>query len=159
MVENGMRLIDANELDGKLEALAQKYAAQGRPEVAKDYSFVQTVLLTARTVDVVEVVHGRWEIVEPKCYPDLTARIRCSACKKNPKSTATKSAGTGMDSQLIAGTLQITAPTAVQRWMVMQNENCKRMEYLLRRARRLRRSGRRYGGLAQPLEGVVVGLY
>lgn len=55
-----MRLIDANELDGKLEALVQKYTAQGRPEVAKDYSFVKTILLTARTVDAVEVVHGHW---------------------------------------------------------------------------------------------------
>lgn len=56
-----MRLIDSDALDDKLEALVQKYTAKGRPEVAKDYSFVQTVLLTAPTVDAVEVVHGKWD--------------------------------------------------------------------------------------------------
>lgn len=50
-----MRLIDANALDAKLDSLAKKYAEQGRFEVAKDYSFVQTVLLTAPTVAAVEV--------------------------------------------------------------------------------------------------------
>ena len=50
------RLIDANALDAKLDALAKKYAALGRFEAAKDYSFVQTVLLSAPTVYAVEVV-------------------------------------------------------------------------------------------------------
>lgn len=45
-----MRLIDADALDGKLENLAKKYADMGRFEVAKDYSFAQTVLLTAPTI-------------------------------------------------------------------------------------------------------------
>jgi len=67
------RLIDANALDSKLEALVQKYAAQGRNEVAKDYSFVQTVLLTAPTVDAAEVVrckdckHYLWDDFDG-CY-------------------------------------------------------------------------------------------
>lgn len=51
-----MRLIDADALDTKLDALAKKYAEQKRFEVAKDYSFVQTVLLTAPTIDAVPVV-------------------------------------------------------------------------------------------------------
>ena len=52
---NEKRLIDAAELDRKLEALAKRYYEQGRMEAAKDYSFVQTVLLAAPTVDAVEV--------------------------------------------------------------------------------------------------------
>ena len=54
------RLIDANALDAKLDELMTRYSAQGRKEVADDYNFVRTVLLTAPTVDAVEVVHGRW---------------------------------------------------------------------------------------------------
>ena len=77
---NEVRLIDANELDGKLEALATKYAAQGRFEAAKDYSFVQTVLLTAPTVEAVEVVHGRWEDMWGGKYAN--PRYRCSVCKE-----------------------------------------------------------------------------
>lgn len=50
------RLIDANALDNKLETLKIRFKAQGRDTVAEDYNFVQTVLLTAPTVDAVEVV-------------------------------------------------------------------------------------------------------
>ena len=50
------RLIDANALDEKLDAIAKRYYEQGRFDAAKDYSFVQTVLLSAPTVDAVEVV-------------------------------------------------------------------------------------------------------
>ncbi len=67
---NKKRLIDANELDGKLEKLAQKYAAQGRFEVAKDYSFVQTVLLSAPTVDAVEVSD----------YDSIVYKLECLLC-------------------------------------------------------------------------------
>ena len=76
------RMIDANALDDKLEALAQKYATQGRIEVAKDYSFVQTVLLTAPTVDAVEVVHGRW--ID---RPAVKGQVYCSECATVEKST------------------------------------------------------------------------
>lgn len=79
MAENGMRLIDVNELDGKLEALVQKYTAQGRPEVAKDYSFVQTILLTARTVDAVEVVRCKdckWRNTKGCPYMNFNASAR-----------------------------------------------------------------------------------
>ena len=48
-------LIDAAELYRKLEALAKRYYEQGRMEAAKDYSFIQTVLLSAPTVDAVEI--------------------------------------------------------------------------------------------------------
>jgi hypothetical protein len=77
---NEKRLIDANELDSKLDALAKKYAAQGRFEAAEDYSFVQTVLLSAQTVDAVEVVHGRWEDMWDGKYAN--PRYRCSVCKE-----------------------------------------------------------------------------
>ena len=56
---NEKRLIDAAELGRKLEALAKRYYEQGRTEATKDYFFVQTVLLSAPTVDAVEVVHDR----------------------------------------------------------------------------------------------------
>lgn len=65
---NEKRLIDANELDSKLDALAKKYAKHGRFEAAKDYSFVQTVLLTAPTVDAVEVVRCKdCKHYHPRC--------------------------------------------------------------------------------------------
>ena len=57
---NEKRLIDANALDEKLENLKVRFKAQCRNSVAEDYNFVQTVLLTAPTVDAVEVVHGWW---------------------------------------------------------------------------------------------------
>ena len=50
------RLIDANALDNKLETLKIRFKALGRDNVVDDYNFVQTVLLTAPTVDAVEVV-------------------------------------------------------------------------------------------------------
>ena len=51
-----MRLIDADALDEKLSALMEKYSSMGRVEVANDYSFVSTVLMTAPTIDAVPVV-------------------------------------------------------------------------------------------------------
>lgn len=69
-----MRLIDADALDEKLDALAKKYAEQGRFEAAKDYSFVQTVLLCAPTADAVPVVHGRWVVDIERL------RANCSEC-------------------------------------------------------------------------------
>lgn len=54
-----MRLIDADALNEKLEALMQRYTAQGRKEVAEDYNFVMTVLMTAPTIDAVPVVRCR----------------------------------------------------------------------------------------------------
>ena len=71
---NEKRLIDANALDEKLEILKVRYKAQGRDNVAEDYNFVQTVLLTAPTVDAVEVVHGR-NLKEE--WPSL---FKCSVC-------------------------------------------------------------------------------
>ena len=59
-MENEKRLIDANALDEKVGKLAERYAAQGRMVVAEDYNFIRTVLMTAPTVDAVEVVHGKW---------------------------------------------------------------------------------------------------
>ena len=73
------RLIDAAGLDEKLETLVNKYLDAGRDEVAKDYMFVQTVLLTAPTVDAVEVKHGRWEQIG---YDKAMDRISCSCCKE-----------------------------------------------------------------------------
>ena len=59
---NEKRLIDANALDEKVGKLAERYAAQGRMVVAEDYNFIRTVLMTAPTVDAVEVVHAKWLI-------------------------------------------------------------------------------------------------
>lgn len=71
------RLIDANALDEKLESLKQRYAAQGRSQVADDYNFVQTVLSTAPTIDAVPVVHGWW--IEREGY-NFDKYYDCSAC-------------------------------------------------------------------------------
>lgn len=53
------RLIDANALDEKLDTLMIRYKALGRDLVVEDYNFVRTVLLTAPTVDAVEVIRCR----------------------------------------------------------------------------------------------------
>lgn len=57
---NERRLIDADALDNELEALKVRFKALGRDNVVDDYNFVQTVLLTAPTVDAEPVVYGRW---------------------------------------------------------------------------------------------------
>ena len=54
-----MRLIDADALGEKLEALMQKYAAAGKPNVAQDYNFVLTVIECAPTADAAEVRRGK----------------------------------------------------------------------------------------------------
>lgn len=55
-----MRLIDADALSRKLEALMNQYAAQGRKTVAEDYKFVLTVLDTAPTINPDDLrPHGR----------------------------------------------------------------------------------------------------
>lgn len=53
------------------------------------------LLEQAPRVDAVEVVHAQWEIVEPKRFPNLTARIRCSACKKEPQKHSYEERGHG----------------------------------------------------------------
>ena len=50
------RYIDADALDEKLDELMKRYAAQGRKQVAEDYNFVRTVLLTAPTIEARPVV-------------------------------------------------------------------------------------------------------
>lgn len=60
-----MRLIDADALDEKLDALMKRYAAQGRKQVAEDYNFVRTVLMTAPTIPNIEAVEV----------------VRCKDCK------------------------------------------------------------------------------
>lgn len=51
-----MRLIDADALDLRLEALMKRYMSLGRQGVAEDYNFVRTVISVAETIDAVEVV-------------------------------------------------------------------------------------------------------
>ena len=80
-----MRLIDADALNEKLEALMQRYAAQGRMEVADDYNFVITVLSTAPTIEAAPVKHGRWENTTeffPWQEDDGLRRYHCSVCGK-----------------------------------------------------------------------------
>ena len=69
-----MRLIEPETLIDNIDwdNDFQKWALRGEPE-------------DIPTVDAVEVVHGYWEVVEPKKFPNETARIRCSSCKKEPK--------------------------------------------------------------------------
>ena len=79
---NKQRLIDADALDNELEALKVRFKALGRDNVVDDYNFVQTVLLTAPTVDAVEVVrckdctHYNAEI--HRCdHPNLNYDVEC----------------------------------------------------------------------------------
>lgn len=84
-MENEKRLIDANAL--KLEAWPERYTGEG-------IVYVEDID-NAPTVDAVEVVHAWWEVVEPKRFPNLTAKIRCSACKKEPKKHSYEESGFG----------------------------------------------------------------
>ena len=77
---NEKRLIDANALDEKVGKLAERYAAQGRMVVAEDYNFIRTVLMTAPTVDAVEVVHGRWVMKETMIRSPFAKNAYCSVC-------------------------------------------------------------------------------
>lgn len=70
-----MRLIDADAIGEKLEALMQKYAAAGNLNVAQDYNFVLIVIDSAPTVDAAEVRRGTWDILDGH-----KARRVCSAC-------------------------------------------------------------------------------
>ena len=98
MAENGIRLIDANAL--KIAFKCREMAdidMYGGCHIAECFQGDEANEIVDKmpTVDAVEVVHGRWEIVEPKCYPDLTARIRCSACKKEPQKHSYEERGHG----------------------------------------------------------------
>ena len=76
-----MRLIDADALDEKLQALAERYAKQGRIEVAQDYNFVATVITAAPTIEAEPVKHGRWALVEYQSSPfGVDREYQCSIC-------------------------------------------------------------------------------
>lgn len=66
-----VRLIDADALGAKIEALMDKYAAMGKPNVAQDYNFVLTALACAPTID---TTPGTWKRV--RVYA-----MECSECK------------------------------------------------------------------------------
>lgn len=73
------RLINADALGEKLEALMQKYAAAGKPNVAQDYNFVLTVIECAPTADAVEVVRCKdckW-YVEDREFPPFCDNPIC----------------------------------------------------------------------------------
>lgn len=75
---NEKRLIDANALMENKTNLWDEALGYSDCVLVEDIE-------NAPTVDAVEVVHGYWEVVEPKKFPNETARIRCSSCKKEPK--------------------------------------------------------------------------
>lgn len=73
---NKQRLIDADALDNELEALKVRFKALGRDNVVDDYNFVQTVLLTAPTVDAVEVVRCEKCLYRSQ-YPNENGDYKC----------------------------------------------------------------------------------
>lgn len=76
-----MRPIDADALSEKVEALMNRYAAQGRTEVAEEYNFVLTVLMTAETIDPESLrPKGRWEDMYNGLYDNPL--YVCSVCKE-----------------------------------------------------------------------------
>lgn len=76
-----MRLIDADALSAKIETLMNRYAAQGRTEVAEDYNFVLTVLMTAETIDPESLrPKGEWTVIEDD-YNEETI-YQCSVCRE-----------------------------------------------------------------------------
>ena len=69
-----MRLIDADATMDKLEALAKRYAEQGKDGIAQDYNWVCTILIATPTADVAPVVHAHW-------IRTNSGKWRCSRCR------------------------------------------------------------------------------
>lgn len=72
------RLIDADALDKRLDELMVRYKALDRDEVVEDFNFVRTVLLTAPTVDAVEVAHG-YKVVKERIR-GIAYTMHCPIC-------------------------------------------------------------------------------
>lgn len=74
--------IDRGALAEQLRTIMERYFAQGRVEVAKDYNWAITVLDSAPAADVAPVRHGHW-IGEGDGYADgaLVYDVwHCSEC-------------------------------------------------------------------------------
>lgn len=85
-----MRMIDADALDEKLQALAERYAKQGRIEVADDYNFVATVIMTAPTIEAEPVkwlpvngYEGRYEVNEYGLIRNADGKIMRQRLKRD----------------------------------------------------------------------------
>lgn len=75
-----MRLIDADVLSEKVEALMNRYAAQGRKTVAEDYKFVITVLDTAPTINPDDLRPQGWWVFEYWDSEYINRHYSCSEC-------------------------------------------------------------------------------
>ncbi len=75
-----VRLIDANKAQAVLVNMAEHLLEAGNPEMAGAVGYAAEVIGKQKTVDAVEVVHGRWlsyldgEHIMPDVY------FKCSKC-------------------------------------------------------------------------------
>ena len=81
MMANEKRLIDANALTDSLEKWLSDAEVLCNAHV---YNAIEDCLCevdTMPTVDAVEVVHGKWEVVHGVMTPGGDPLLRCSICK------------------------------------------------------------------------------
>lgn len=71
------RLIDANKAQAVLVNMAEHLMEAGNPEMAGAVGYAADVIGKQKTVDAVEVVHGRW------LFDSGSGKYFCSACDEN----------------------------------------------------------------------------
>ena len=93
-MEKERKLICVDDLRKTKEHFVLVGARAGKMKVLLE-SMIEQLIKETPAIDAVEVVHAWWEVVEPKRFPNLTAKIRCSACKKEPKKHSYEESGFG----------------------------------------------------------------
>lgn len=78
-MKNEKRLIDANKAKAVLVNMAEHLLEAGNPEMAGAVGYAAEVIGKQKTVDAVEVVHGRWHKPTP-CSQEF-----CTNCGLTPK--------------------------------------------------------------------------
>lgn len=76
------RLIDADKAQAVLVNMAEHLMEAGNPEMAGSVGYAAEVIGKQKTVDAVEVVHGRWRRSGGDLHSSGYA-IYCSVCNKN----------------------------------------------------------------------------
>lgn len=82
---NEKRLIDANKAQAVLLNMAEHLVEAGNPEMGGAVGYAAEVIGKQKTVDAVEVVHGRWIPLEYDGYADgnpVWDLWECSECRE-----------------------------------------------------------------------------
>lgn len=90
MIATEKRLIDANEFFARLQNVVYDVFGEQKSDFGYSTGIIKTVLEQTKTVDAVEVVHGKWifkrnPTTDPKGY---FIRIVCSECNLHTGQTS-----------------------------------------------------------------------